>query len=73
MNLAVWGQINWFSQKESMIKSGATEEKAELIVDVLHKKIADGLFDYTTDNLYTINKGKEENFDTFARKFLMMG
>lgn len=59
--------------KETMIQSGASEYQAGLVVDVLHKKIADGLFDYTTENLYTINKGKEERFDTFVRRFLMMG
>lgn len=65
--------LNPSQLKETMIQSGTSEDTAALVVDVLHKKIAEGLFDYTTDNLYTINKGKEERFDTFAKKFLMMG
>ncbi len=61
------------SVKSMMIHAGTSIQQAEFMVDVLHKKISEGLFDFTTTDLNLLNKGKTESFDLFAKRFLMIG
>ncbi|WP_316762168.1 hypothetical protein [Pedobacter aquatilis] len=59
--------------KSMLMQAGTTIQQAEFLVDVLHKKIAEGLFEFTTTDLGVLNKGKIESFELFAKRFLTIG
>jgi len=59
--------------KKIMVESGTPLQQADIMVEVLHRKIAEGLFEYTTENLDNILSAREENFESFAKKFLVLG